>query len=68
MAWGRFLPRETWPSEIVWAWEKSYGSYGINTWIWWVIHRELADYETFWWRTLVPDEFVRAFAYSPIAN
>ena len=51
LAWGRFLPKERCPLDLAWAWENSYGSYGINVWIWWVINRDLGGYETYCWRS-----------------
>ncbi len=49
LAWGRFYTRNRWPSTIT-SWEDSYGSYGINSRIYWYYYWD-DEPNPYSWRT-----------------
>ncbi len=50
LAWGRCMPKDAWPPEFAWAWEKSsYGSFGPNDYaFYWYDWRQAKPYSYFW--------------------
>ncbi len=54
LAWGRFRSRGQWGSNFPGSWENSYGSYGINSniyWHYWHEHEHEHEHDQYSWRT-----------------